>query len=467
MVGLSSTVALIISIKVFADNTSRLDFKTNLGRHNASLERFINEQLFAAEKHELKNIRSNMIWRIHFDQNYEYGQAHVTAAFDVTDLIPHRNERLDYRKLSSFVVPDLETIGKTLAPEGRRPHSFEVINSSSFHRDHSSNKIIESVELILDRRLFDRVFDHPRLQDMSLWNVRSQVRFKDDKARINERTHIPKYNDHSLFRGFYREVEEGLALHGNVKAHVVFNDNAPHDKSTLFTALEDTQFALIREEKNELFAEIDRTALDILAKHSQVRLIKDFMYHHQLDLDRGKWRPLPTSLVTNATANEASPLMRKIKSNLHSQGHEVIENDDQFKEFIELISSSPYTNKRVLLGKLSDSRPNLEEHNLILISHTEHSGSIGVIPRAPQWIDGELTIALDRGISRSIGGTMGFNTANEVQYSLLYLVSKAVPEVLIRDHRQVTRLKNQHSEFKSTHDRLERENRRHKIQTAN
>ncbi len=61
---------------------------------------------------------------------------------------------------------------------------------------------------------------------------------------------------------------------------------------------------------------------------------------------------------------------------------------------------------------------------------------------------------------------MGFNTANEVQYSLLYLVSKTAPEVLIRDHREVTRLKNQHSEFKSTRDRLERENRRHKIQTA-
>ena len=139
-----------------------------------------------------------------------------------------------------------------------------------------------------------------------------------------------------------------------------------------------------------------------------------------------------------------------MRTDLYRQGHEVIQSSEQLTQFLQLLDSSPFNNKKKLMSKLGDfSAFDFRDHNLVILAHEERSGSNSISLTVPQWVDEELILPIDRYTGRG-----GFSTQDVASYSIFLSVNKKISRILVRDHESKQVVINQNDGFKSTKDRL-------------
>jgi len=434
----------------FASEIPRFSFEYNWHAHQRSFANRIENQLYEADKNELKEIRTDMIWGEDTGLGFQRKYAYVTAIFDITELLPDGYEGTRFDKLDSLIHKELNKLLKEKKLRQSDHAKIKIMGDSVFFPIDSSKRAFEIIDFYLYRDVYEDLVDLPQFIDIDFAGVSVATGLGDSKVRLLPTS---QENDWTMKSGYYQEVLESIARDGVAKVHVSLRDDVQINIDTLLATLKGDDYELIKRGEHELLIQVNTTALQILIRQPQVKVIKDYEFHRALESKRGRWLSAPMSNTRVASVDEVLLLSSKLRTNFLSQGHEVIETNEQYKEFREINASSPFSNQVLLLKELSKFDVDFAKYNLVVLSHQEGSGSIGYDVRPAIWVEGELVIVIDR----NIGGRGFVNTMDMVQYSLIFVVNKNIGEISIRDTRGVTRLKNRYDGFVSTYSRLKKE----------
>lgn len=439
---------LFFSSSNYASEAPRFEFESNLYSHQNSVSRLFYKRLFASDKSALREIRSEIIWGEDLGLGFRKQWAHVTAIFDVTELVPEEIKTPLFGEHDSLIKPKLRRLAKA---SPNKETQLSIIGSSIFMPTHDNQTVYEEVDLYLHISAFDQLIDLSEFIDIDTSEVSRLVINQNGRARLVPLKNRAKVDSQTLINGFYRELKEGFSTKDIINAYIIFHEDIPIDIETFFSVMQSSNFAVIKRGTHELIAQIDEAALDFLVTQPQVKLVKDYQYHAEIAVKYGRWVPKPLSKIKVALLNEVQLLSGEIRTDFINQEHEIVETEAQLDEFERLNLSSPFNNHKVLLGELSEIKVDFDLYNLVILSHRETSGSISYEAKPAMWVDGELVIAIDR----YIGRRGGLRTMDMAQYSLIYLVNKNIDEVVIQDSRGTIYLKNEFTDFTSTRSRLE------------
>ena len=438
----------------------RYNYDYNKSAQDNGLTRFISEYIKSASKEELIALRKEIIWPDSPLPYYKRYDAHVSVLFDITDFVPKDISYRELNEIESVIVKKLVSIPN---PDSSSTNSIHPHGASRFHIANNGNekRVLESINLYLSREQFSLISAFEEFVDIDLMGVSNLTGYQDGSYRFSPSRpyvmHEPnplKLLSNPSKSGYYLEIKQAFKKQETVKIHVVLRNNIPTSVGKVLSELNGLDIEVIDRTRREFIATLDEKTFDILIRNQDISVLKDLDYHRYLLKESGKWRPYPLSELRLATSDEIIVLSRPIKTNLHRQGHEVIETLEQLDVFIELLESSPFNNKRKLIAELDKYREfDFRARNLVVLSHVELSGSNSISLVTPQWVNDELTLSIDR-------YTGGLSTQDIVDYSIFLSLGKEISKLVFRDNRNKQVVINKNDGFSSTKKRLAWEHQR-------
>ena len=331
----SLTTLSLISFASAEDEVPRFSYDHNKEVHDTTLARFISEFIKNASREELIALRREIIWRESFRPLYRINNAHVSVLFDITDLVPKDISYKELNKTESVIMRKLFSI---TTPGSSSRKSIHPLGASRFHFANSGDerRILESINLYLSRELFSAITDFKEFVDIDLMGVSNPTGYQDGSYRFSPsrpyRMHEPnplKLLSNPSKSGYYLEIKQAFKKQETLKIHVVLRNDIPTSVGKVLSELNGLDIEVIDRTQREFIATLDEKTFDVLIRNQDISVLKDLDFHRHLLKESGKWRPYPLSELRLATSDEILVLSRPVKTNLHRQGHEVIETLEQ------------------------------------------------------------------------------------------------------------------------------------------
>lgn len=418
-----SIVCLGCSLLSWADEVPRFDFSKSLRLFENHRDRYFERITFDSTVEEFKKHRIEQIEGIKNEYSSYSGSVHVSALFNITADVP---EGLNlYEHHESIVWPHLELLTESLNEDEKDYARIRAVGELYLASNHDNTQHYEKIDLFIDKVFVKHIVEHPMFLDIAFAGTTEGIAFNDSsgemKIRLSDNSSEKRYSNSLLRKGYYKEVVEALALKSWVNVHIQLNETI--ELSNVMAGLDQEDFKVIRKTDDELLITINSSSARSLIHDSRVKLIKDYEYHHDLELARGKWNPYPLSVIQSTSEDEISKLYFRNRSNLYDVETQVFESESQLNSFLNSINTSEM--KDAYKSARDIEKVDFSKKNLILYSQEEISSMISLKARTPIWIDGELVVVIDR-------SSRGMLSMDVAQHFFGYLVDKTIPSVTFR-----------------------------------
>jgi hypothetical protein len=415
------SIFLFLSTSTSASDVPRFDFSKSLQKYESHKNQYFERIIFESSDADFKKFRIEQIKGISKAYSgFGGGGVHVTVLFNITDLVPSEFNLYEHDK--SIVAPHLGVLKESLSDNDKAYARIKIIGEPYFHSNHNDTQHYEKVDMFIDKVFVEPIVEHPMFIDIAhtgtTHGIVSHGPPGEVTVRLSDSEPRGSYSNAVLRKGYYKEIAEALQLKPWVNIHVELNE--PSELDRVIKNLNKDDHKVIRKADSELLIAVNDASANKLLRDRNVKLMKDYEYHHGLNLKRGMWKPYPLSKIRAASKEEISRIVFKSRANFYREETQVIESEDQLNSFFKSID----VNVMEDAYKAENKRQKIDfsKSNLLIYSQIEPSGSIGLKTRDPIWVDGKLVVPID-----SSSGQI--HTQDMAQHFFVYIVDKDIPSV--------------------------------------
>ncbi|MFQ3246255.1 MAG: hypothetical protein ACI9SP_002907 [Arenicella sp.] len=432
------SIILCASVPVSASDADRFDFSKSLRSFESHRDRYFERIVFESSESEFKQYRKEQILGIqdkYFRLANRYGPIYVTVLFDVTQEVPIEFDVYQHRE--SIIGPHLKSLIDGLSEDERSRLQLKTFGEPVFAESRNTNRYYEKIDLFINRALVNDLIDHPKFVDIVFAGVSEGIAVKESPnhsvVRLSRPQYEGRYKSEFLIKGYYQEISEALTKKSEVNVHVELDQASDFD--AVIGALKPHDYRIIRTDGSEFLVTLNSSSAQMLMRDRRVKLMKDYEFHHDLKLARGIWKPFPLSKARDASESEISRIPFDSRVNFFDQPTYVLESQAQLNQYLSLIGEEYRHRQESLLQALQYQKINFSKKNLVIYSQQETSGSIGLKPKKPVWVDDELVVIIDRSVPE-------LGSANVVPHFFAYIIDKGIPKIVFRSAKKKSIVEN-------------------------